>query len=63
MIQNFAKDSGLTVIDSLIKAIEQYKHNEEIDSLELRIREINEKVTKAFESMRGIKMFDDVETD
>lgn len=70
LIQKHSKETGLTVIDSLLKAIEQYNYNEELNSIENRMQslaedldkryiEMIEKLEKRKEETIGIKMFDD----
>lgn len=69
-IQNHSKGTGLTVIDSLLLAIEQYKHNEDLNSIDNRIKELRAEVKKSMKELRkqviyeqertvGIKMFED----
>jgi cell division protein ZapA (FtsZ GTPase activity inhibitor) len=56
-IQKYSKETGLSVIDSLIQLIERYDKINEVDVLENKIKELNDKIDRALEEIKGIKMF------
>lgn len=59
ILQKFAKKLDTTVINSILTAIQQYKRDENIDTVEDKIKELTLKIDRLKEQYKGLDMFPD----